>query len=141
MDQSFNDRVDKVFGSISSSSSTPWSLTDAQVERRVWNRHKADNKDDDDDETLVSSSFDNLFNGRSNRRKSLDEDDDEDVGGDDAFETENDVDEWDIRSSIGLDSTLDKEVHLHFIIYDFFYSLSREHIFLPMISRCLVIQN
>ncbi|KAL7604346.1 hypothetical protein Lser_V15G14515 [Lactuca serriola] len=109
MDQSFNDRVDKVFGSISSSSSTPWSLTDAQVERRVWNRHKADNKDDDDDETLVSSSFDNLFNGRSNRRKSLDEDDDEDVGGDDAFETENDVDEWDIRSSIGLDSTLDKE--------------------------------
>ncbi|CAH1417350.1 unnamed protein product [Lactuca virosa] len=107
MDQSFNDRVDKVFRSISSSSSTPWSLTDAQVERRVWNRHKADNKDDDD-ETLVSSSFDNLFNCRSNRRKSLDEDD-EDVGGDDAVETENDGDEWDIRSSIGLDSTLDKE--------------------------------
>ncbi|KAI3497588.1 hypothetical protein L1887_32993 [Cichorium endivia] len=111
MDRSFNDRVDKVFGSISSSaSSTPWTLTDAQVERRVWNRDKADNRDDDD-ETLVSSSFDNLFNGRRNRRKNLEDlsDDDGDVGGDDDVQTENDGDEWDIRSSIGLDSTLDNE--------------------------------
>lgn len=111
MDHSFNDRVDKVFGSISSSaSSTPWTLTDAQVERRVWNRDKADNRDDDD-ETLVSSSFDNLFNGRRNRRKNLEDlsDDDGDVGGDDGVQTENDGDEWDIRSSIGLDSTLDNE--------------------------------
>ncbi|KAL4587107.1 hypothetical protein LXL04_011757 [Taraxacum kok-saghyz] len=111
MDHSFNDRVDKVFGSISSSSSsTPWSLTDAQVERRVWNRDKADNRDDDD-ETLVSSSFDNLFNGRRNRRKSLEDisDDDVDVGDDEDVQTENNGDEWDIRSSIGLDSTLDNE--------------------------------
>lgn len=114
MDHSFNDRVDKVFGSISASSpsSAPWSITDAQVERRGWDRDKADNRDDDD-ETLVSSSFDNLFNRQRNRRKSLDDlsddDDDGDVGGDDGVQTENDGDEWDIRSSIGLDPTLDNE--------------------------------
>ncbi|KAI3720473.1 hypothetical protein L6452_21391 [Arctium lappa] len=91
MDHSFNDRVDKVFGSISSSSSsssTPWSLTDAQVERRLWNRDKGDNRDDD--QTLVSSSFHDLFKCQR--------DDTQDHG-----------DEWDIRSFIGLDATLDNE--------------------------------
>ncbi|XP_024988937.1 uncharacterized protein LOC112523530 [Cynara cardunculus var. scolymus] len=88
MDHSFKDRVDKIFGSISSSSSSssPWSLTDAQVERRVWNRDKGDKRDDD--QTLVSSSFNNFFNCQRNRLQD---------------------DEWDIRSFIGLDATLDNE--------------------------------
>ncbi|KAI3744701.1 hypothetical protein L1987_57791 [Smallanthus sonchifolius] len=76
MDHGFNDRVDKVFGSISSSSSsTPWSLTDAQLERRGWNRHKTD-----DDEIAVCQ-----------------------------FQTKSPDNDWEIRSSIGLDSTLDNE--------------------------------
>lgn len=96
MDHSFNDRVDKVFGSISSSSSssssTPWSLTDAQVERRAWNRDKGHKRDDD--QTLVSSSFHNLFKCQRNRFQD---------------DTQNHGDEWDIRSFIGLDATLDNE--------------------------------
>ncbi|KAM0047420.1 putative tumor suppressing sub-chromosomal transferable candidate 4 [Helianthus debilis subsp. tardiflorus] len=75
MDDGFKDRVDKVFGSISSSS-TSWSLTDAQVQRREWRRDETQR--DDDRIPVFSSSF-------------------------------NDDDDLDIRSSIGLDPTLDNE--------------------------------
>lgn len=74
----FNDRVDKIFGSISSSKSL-WSLSDAQIERKVWNKSNTNQRDDD--QTPISSSFLHNNNGE----------------------------DWDIRSCIGLDSTLDNE--------------------------------
>ncbi|KAJ9563925.1 hypothetical protein OSB04_009085 [Centaurea solstitialis] len=93
-DDSFKDRVDKVFGSLSSSSSstTPWSLSGAEVERREWNRDKGHHRDDD--QTPVSSSFNNFFN----KCHQTQEDTEEEAG-----------DEWEIRSFIGLDATLDNE--------------------------------
>nr|GEV80434.1 hypothetical protein [Tanacetum cinerariifolium] len=56
----FNDRVGKVFDCLSSSSNTKaWSLSDAQIERKTWNRDKTKSDIINDDEILVSSSFDN----------------------------------------------------------------------------------
>ncbi|XP_071740069.1 uncharacterized protein [Rutidosis leptorrhynchoides] len=100
MDNGFNDRVSKLFGSITPSSSTtnaPWSLTNAQVERKSDDLYRYRNKyRGDDDETPVSSSFfkNNLFNNRQ-------------TDGDGDGDGEDDCD--DIRSSIGLDPTLDYE--------------------------------
>lgn len=99
----FNDRVDKVFGSITSSINTPWSLTDAQIERSDRYRYKKEDRDTrDDDETPVSSSFNhnNLFN--SSQTDAHDDDDCENI-----------------RSSIGLDPTLDYEVSFQFSIFYF----------------------
>nr|XP_043624334.1 uncharacterized protein LOC122595920 [Erigeron canadensis] len=76
----FKDRVDKVFGSITSSSIGLWSVTDGKVERREWKRSSTTRNDD---EIPVSSSYYSCLNQ------------------DDA--------DFDIRSSIGLDSTLDHE--------------------------------
>lgn len=125
-DGSFRARVHKVFGSLSSSPSPSmspalkplWSLTDEEVEKREWNRSKGK----DDDETICSSSFDGLFKRNRNarpkgfgedlsgdedgNREGLD-DDNEDLSGDEDGDT---ADVREIRSSIGLDSTLDNEV-------------------------------
>ncbi|GJV74210.1 hypothetical protein Tco_1494205, partial [Tanacetum coccineum] len=89
----FNDRVGKVFDCLSSSSNTKaWSLSDAQIERKPWNRDKTKSDIINDDETLVSSSFHNLF--KSNNTSFHDKCPDNDL---------------DVRSSIGLDPTLDFE--------------------------------
>lgn len=133
-EDSFKGRVDKIFGSLSSSKSSQspsiaplWSLTDDEVERREWNRRK-DNPDRDD-ETPCSSSFDGLFmkdrkvtakQSRNVRDKLEDPSDDEDEEDDDnegkrfgsglsKRGNDDDEEEWDIRSSIGLDCTLDNE--------------------------------
>ncbi|EEF50116.1 hypothetical protein RCOM_1438220 [Ricinus communis] len=100
-DDSFRARVEKIFGFLTSSSSsssshsqhqptsslqsTLWSLTDDEVERRQWRRY-TDNSDRD--EIPCSSSFHDLKIGGV----SLD-----------------DANAWNIRSSIGLDRTLDDE--------------------------------
>ncbi|XP_009615549.1 uncharacterized protein [Nicotiana tomentosiformis] len=98
-DDSFRARVHKVFGALSSSApSSAWSLTDDEVEKKEWNRSALK---EDDDQTLSSSSYDGLF--KQNRRRNMNDPNDEESG----FEHPNDV--WDIRSSIGLDSTLDNE--------------------------------
>lgn len=130
MDDSFRVRVEKIFGSLTSSSSnqprssirsTLWSLTDDEVERREWKRGTGAAASDRE-EIPCASLFDELKNDRRRRRRNhrrneleddLDDDEDEDDesnrsrrGGED------DLEEWEIRSCIGLDPTLDNEVKL-----------------------------
>ncbi|KDP23267.1 hypothetical protein JCGZ_23100 [Jatropha curcas] len=122
MDDSFRVRVEKIFGSLKSSSQQPsslqstlWSLNDDEVEKREWRR---DAGASDRDDVPCSSSFNELKRDRKkNFRRALAEDLDE-LDGDDDEESNtlrrrrvgsDGVDEWDIRSSIGLDRTLDNE--------------------------------
>lgn len=113
-EDSFRARVQKAFGSLSSSQS-PWSLTDDQIEKREWNRSSSGGSTArNDDVTPCSSSFDGISFHRKDRKKRRvrsnleddgveeDLDDAEDGGGDGG-------DDWEIRSSIGLDCTLDNE--------------------------------
>ncbi|KAL7181871.1 hypothetical protein ACSBR1_040727 [Camellia fascicularis] len=58
MDNTFRARVQKIFGSLSSSSlSPPWCLTDGEVEKREWRRPSSAK---DNDQTPISLSFDGL---------------------------------------------------------------------------------
>ncbi|KAL6011771.1 hypothetical protein ACLOJK_002236 [Asimina triloba] len=135
MEDSFKVRVDKVFGSLLGSSlpsSSPWTISDAEVERKEW-IHGRNRESADRDETPCSSAFDGFFSNEKGRSSGLqpqarkrfdddlddlddDGDDDgaEDAGGKDrTFENGRDGDgerdEWEVRNSIGLDSTLDNE--------------------------------
>lgn len=124
--------MDRIFGSLASSSSSSlspcanlsslWSLTDDEVEKREWNREK------DIPETEVTSYSSNLDGLFAKKRSSVGfgkqlEQDLEDLDDDD-FEGETRVrgsssrpvkpddynhEEWEIRSSIGLDCALDNE--------------------------------
>ncbi|OMO88782.1 hypothetical protein CCACVL1_08208 [Corchorus capsularis] len=129
MDDNFKSRVDKIFGSLQSSKSSSsqqqrpplWSLTDDEVERREWRRESAA----DQDEKLCSSSFDEFLkeerryrSGRSSCKKLEDDLGDEDGDCDDedgdssqsrSRGIDGDGDEWEIRSCLGMDSTLDHE--------------------------------
>jgi hypothetical protein len=110
MDDSFRLRVEKTFGSLATAppASTPpslWSLTDDEIEKREWNRGKQDDADEDQENKSYPSNLDGFF------KKSLD-DDDEDVNDKSSHfvkPDEYDEEEWDIRSSVGLDCTLDNE--------------------------------
>lgn len=124
-DGSFRARVHKVFSSLSSSplsisavSKPLWSLTDDEVEKRDWNRGKS-KLGQDDDNTICSSSFDGLFKrnrgGRPKEFGGIDcftgdkeglDDDLEDLSGEEDGDR---TDFREIRSSVGLDSTLDYE--------------------------------
>ncbi|KAL3370764.1 hypothetical protein AABB24_007681 [Solanum stoloniferum] len=96
-DESFRARVHKVFGCLSPSASV-WSLSDDDVEKKEWNRSALKQGKDDDDHNLCSSSYDELFKQKRRNIQNVINDD------------ENRVDDvWEIRSSIGLDSTLDNE--------------------------------
>ncbi|KAF8378073.1 hypothetical protein HHK36_029408 [Tetracentron sinense] len=130
MEDSFRVRVDRVFGSLSSSQSASmsslWSLADDEVQKREWNREK---ESSDLEETPCSSSFDGFFSneGKVSEKKSRNfakefDDDHQDLHQDDEDETldrgsssqsfergDCDKDEWEIRSSIGRDCTLDNE--------------------------------
>ncbi|KAI8006149.1 hypothetical protein LOK49_LG07G03245 [Camellia lanceoleosa] len=82
-----------------------------KVEKREWRRPSSAK---DDDQTPISFSFDGLFARNTRRRHDLqdiNDDDDQLGGGRHSFEyVEGDGrDEWKIRSSIGLDLTLDNE--------------------------------
>ncbi|KAF5179434.1 midasin-like protein [Thalictrum thalictroides] len=133
MDNSFTVRVDKVFGSLNSSSNSSlrslWSLTGEEVEKREWNR---DRDSPDREDNPCSSTFEGFF---SKQRKTaeknlrtrsndfegdvdLDDVSDEEEDDDDDNEDEqqgtgssghNDQEDWEVRSSIGLDCTLDRE--------------------------------
>ncbi|KAK6241785.1 hypothetical protein QQP08_008419 [Theobroma cacao] len=127
MDDSFNTRVDKIFGSLQSSQSSPlqqqrpplWSVTDDEVERREWRRDSAADRE----EVLCSSSFREFLqeerryrSGRLSRKEledDLDNDDDDEDDGDSSQSRSRRIDgggdEWEIRSFIGMDSTLDNE--------------------------------
>ena len=106
MDNSFRDRVQKAFGSLSASQS-PWSLADGEVEKREWNRSR--NQDDDDGKPTCASSFNgDLEDELEDLDEENDDDDDDEDGGE--YGDGADRDEWEIRSSIGMDCTLDNEV-------------------------------
>ncbi|MBA0711744.1 hypothetical protein Golax_010893 [Gossypium laxum] len=127
MDDTFKLRVEKIFGSLQSSQSSSqqqrpplWSLSDDEVERREWRRESAADRED----TLCSSSFDEFLKEerkyRSGRRKEteddLDNDDDDDDDDNDGGSSQSHSrkideygDEWEIRSCLGMDSTLDNE--------------------------------
>ncbi|PIA47343.1 hypothetical protein AQUCO_01400189v1 [Aquilegia coerulea] len=130
-DNSFTVRVDKVFGSLnpttsnsssSSSSSSSlrslWSLTGEEVEKREWNR---DRGSPDREDNPCSSNFNGFF---SKQRKTaekntrtkindfeadIDLDDEEEDDDDEQQQGDNDQEDWEVRSSIGLDCTLDRE--------------------------------
>lgn len=132
MDDSFSVRVDKVFGSLSSSSSTPspslsslWRLTDDEIVKREWNRDKESSDDEPIQNPSDHTGFITNQQHKMLEKKSLDlvkeidedlEDLDTDVDEDTPSSPNQSVkpddqndDEWEIRSSIGLDCTLDKE--------------------------------
>lgn len=131
MEDSFRVRVDKVFGSLSSSNSTNlnslWSLTDEEIEKNEWNREK------DEPEEGPDRFFSNRGGKESNGfRAELEKDilDLGDGGEDDLNDDEEEQardsrasssksgkdndgyndEEWDVKSNIGMDCTLDNEV-------------------------------
>lgn len=131
-DKAFSERVKKTFGSLfatlepspKSLSNPLWSLTDSQVEKKEWRR----DIDTSRDSNPCSSSFDDfLSHARKNSRKNLsnyrkelkddgiegldDVDDEEEEDEEEEEEAEKvDLNDWDVKGSIGLDSTLDNEV-------------------------------
>ncbi|KAE8689419.1 lysosomal alpha-mannosidase-like [Hibiscus syriacus] len=129
MEDSFNVRVGKVFGSLNASSnsksmplSSLWSLTDEEIEKREWNRDKKTLQEDEDYEEEGEGFFHN-FPPKNKKDatgfgaelgKDLDDLDDEEEEGRASSskqtkpEDYND-EEWDIKSSIGRDCTLDYE--------------------------------
>lgn len=120
-DDSFRLRVEKVFGSLASSSSSSlqpplWSVTDDEVERKEWRRSL---ETAGRDETPCSTmSFDEYleeeYPGLSRRSN---------FGNDDELDGQDDLNQWSIRSSIGLDPTLDYEVSNHFLVLPLFLSV------------------
>ncbi|KAL7190155.1 hypothetical protein ACSBR2_022435 [Camellia fascicularis] len=155
MEDSFRARVDKVFGSLASSSSNTssssslassslsssclWSLTDEEIERREWKRER-DSPDDSapkpyppnldgffsKNPNISSSSFSSSSQTQSSSTAfpeelevvDLHDHNDNDKGKQSHGASssrhlvkpdDHDDEEWDIRSSIGLDSTLDLE--------------------------------
>lgn len=119
-DEEFKLRVEKIFGSLRSSTTSPldqrpplWSLTGDEV-KKEWRR-----EDDSTgrDEMPCSSSFGDFLKEerkyRTEKRKDLEEDDLEDLDDDVAKQMRGmnggDDDDWDIKASIGLDKTLDNE--------------------------------
>jgi|UniRef100_A0A2N9E181 hypothetical protein len=133
MEDSFKVRVDKIFGSLASSSSsassaitttTPssslWSLTDEEIERREWIRDKTipEPESESGPESLLKEmglpekEEKSLVGLRDELEKDLEdleeEDDVDDEPGSNKPDDYND-EEWKIKSSIGRDCTLDYE--------------------------------
>lgn len=118
---SFKARVDKIFGSLPTSSSSSfsqsaWSLTDDEIEKKEWRRHSKD----DDDDTIVtapcsgSSGFSGVFDRERKAKRNdfeddLEDDDEDNDDGGGSGDDDGARDEWEIRGSIGLDPTLDNE--------------------------------
>ncbi|XP_022750427.1 uncharacterized protein LOC111299479 [Durio zibethinus] len=124
MEDSFNVRVGKAFGSLASSFSSTnsnsksqslsslWSLTDDEIEKREWNRDKeSPQSEENSPEKKKPIKF------RAELEKDLDDLDDEDVEEEEELESSSkgvkpedyNDEEWEIKSSIGRDCTLDYE--------------------------------
>ncbi|KAK0590688.1 hypothetical protein LWI29_030459 [Acer saccharum] len=127
MEDNFRVRVGKIFGSLSSSASpnpsSLWSLTDDEIEKNEWNRHK--------DEAEPETELETLFAKRRQKKAEdfsaelekdildLDDDiieDDETQARDSCGSSSQSVrgddyndEEWEIKSNIGADCTLDYE--------------------------------
>ncbi|XP_024021161.1 nuclear polyadenylated RNA-binding protein 3-like [Morus notabilis] len=140
MEDSFKVRVDKIFGSLNSSSSSSssaphssslsslWCLTDGEIERIEWNRDKGSPEPESSSQASVFENRRDESVRKSNRDygselekdpEDLDEDDENDDDDDESQgcrssrrsgkpEDYND-EEWEVKSSIGLDCTLDYE--------------------------------
>ncbi|ONK58623.1 uncharacterized protein A4U43_C09F14960 [Asparagus officinalis] len=137
MAESFEDRVKRLFGSKlfdavpkSSFPSSSWSVAVGEVERREWNRDKGEDEDRERD-PCSSAFYDKdgcLFKSRRSKRDKqrefegdLDDFDDDEGGGGGEGEEERERErertgegdeereEREIRSSVGLDPTLDHE--------------------------------
>ena len=129
MEDSFRARVEKAFGSLpsstiqteqpsSSSLSSPWCLTDEEIQRNQWIR---DHKEDSHETETQPQPY---FNPDKPHDVDFESDeierdlDDLDDGEEDSRalklkpEDYND-EEWDIKKSIGLDCTLDYEVFIN----------------------------
>lgn len=128
MEDSFNVRVNKVFGSLPTPATAPeassslWCLTDEEIEKREWNRDKGSPVDNDDPKPYPENldAFANLSGAGSELKTShllqelqeeLDDDDDDENGDKGLIDRDGEsADVWDVRTSIGKDSTLDNEV-------------------------------
>lgn len=140
MEDTFNVRVGKIFGSLPVSSSSSgqqsclsslWSLTDEEIERREWNRDKGSPEPEPEPLPFYSKSNSRSKNDFSDDlEKDLLDLDDDDVEDEDEGEEEQEAsgspsqpatedkpdgyneEEWEIKSSIGRDCTLDFEVFI-----------------------------
>lgn len=105
MDESFRVRIDKVFGSLSSSSassapvSSLWSLSEDEIARNERSGEK--------EASGPSNSFPDI-------PRQENEPNDGEEGQSSGLQKPNDYndEEWEIKSSIGMDSTLDMEVYI-----------------------------
>ncbi|KAL0409151.1 UNVERIFIED_CONTAM: hypothetical protein Sradi_1849500 [Sesamum radiatum] len=128
MEDSFRVRVDKAFGALGGStpssvgvSPSLWSLTDEEIERREWNRHKEEAEERDDvvesESPVVRNQLDSDLQDLSDYEEEEEEEEDEGVDGEkkkrrrnNSSSAETSVDEYlDVQSNIGRDCTLDYE--------------------------------
>ena len=124
MEDSFRVRVDKAFGSLPPSSTSPssisslWSLTDDEINSRPSNQSepKPDPKPSAWSTATTSSSFSSSFRLQlENDFDDLNDEDNDNEDGDAGFRRtqlkpdDYDDEQWQIRSGIGLDCTLDHE--------------------------------
>lgn len=147
MEDNFRVRVDKIFGSLASSAipssslSSLWSLTDDEIQRREWIREKGSPEPEPNSypsflanrrEKSVKNSKDDC---RFELEKDIDDLDDNDVEDDEqkvasglssrsAKPNDYGDEEWEIKSSIGLDPTLDYEVIFRFSLSPLNYVIS-----------------
>ncbi|XP_078433823.1 uncharacterized protein LOC144705150 [Wolffia australiana] len=123
MEDGFKARVERLFGSHlfetvpkSSFPESSWSVVEGEVEKKEWNRERGETHPGRE-ETPLASAYDGCFAKKSRnseeRRFAEDleesEDREEEKADEDGEGDEFDREERDIRSSIGLDSTLDFE--------------------------------
>lgn len=147
MEDSFRLRVDKAFGSLASSSYSPssspsstaassltslWSLTDDEIQKREWNRSKGSPELEPEPEPFPS-----FFDDRARRSgkspssfrdelerdlEDLDEDEDDEPRSRGPSKPDDyDDEQWEIKSAIGRDCTLDYEVICSFSLFFYFY--------------------
>ncbi|KAK9064696.1 hypothetical protein SSX86_016078 [Deinandra increscens subsp. villosa] len=136
MEDTFKVRIDKVFGSLQTSSSSTqsnssslsslWCLTDEEIERNKWIQDKVDRHKDDDEQIhrlnnpkpyspvlqgLTAETSNSNLNIESDIQELDDEEEDEDENRKPELTkpVDHSNEEWDIRSSIGMDCTLDNE--------------------------------
>ncbi|KAJ7971783.1 Tumor suppressing sub-chromosomal transferable candidate [Quillaja saponaria] len=121
MEDSFSVRVDKIFGSLASSStpsssvSSLWSLTDEEIEKRKWNRSMDTPESESNSHPLFEAKgFEECSSSLQDEvEEDLEdlEDDVDDAEGSRMLSKPDDYDDeaWEIKSSIGRDCTLDFE--------------------------------
>ncbi|GMI68281.1 hypothetical protein like AT5G13970 [Hibiscus trionum] len=119
MEDSFNVRVGKVFGSLDASSNSKslplcslWSLTNGEIKKREWNRDKKTLNDDEGKgffHNFPPKNKKNAIDFGVELEKDLDDLDDEEEEARASSSKQANDEEWEIKSSIGRDCTLDYE--------------------------------